>query len=40
MRTDCSCDDLPDGAPVDQHVMIRTYPHRLGQCDLDPVGYT
>lgn len=24
----------------DAPIMIRTYPPRLGQCDLDPVGYT
>lgn len=21
--TDCGCDDLPDGTPVDRHVVIR-----------------
>lgn len=23
----------------DAPIMIRTYPPRLGQCDLDPIGY-
>lgn len=43
MRTDifdCGCDGLPDGAPVDRHVVIRiTAGHgRILHRDIDGLG--
>lgn len=40
MRTDiigCSCEDLPDGAPVDRHVAIRVIAGhgRILRLDID-----
>ena len=38
MRTDCGCDDLPDGTPVDHHVMIRVIAGHARILRLDIVG--
>lgn len=38
MRTHCGCDDLPDGVPVDHHVMIRVIAGHARILRLDIVG--
>ena len=42
MRTDCNCDDLPDGTPVDHHVTIRvTAGHgRILRLDINGLPYS
>ena len=35
--TDCGCDDLPDGTPIDRHVAIRVIAGhgRILRLDID-----
>lgn len=42
MRTDCSCDDLPAGTPMDHHVVIRVIAGhgRILRVDINGLPYS